>query len=517
MNLRYLIISTIVLLSTLASSCLKDKGNYDYKELNEITISGIDKDQRYEVFSFVDTLRISPTIEGMGNSSAENFTYEWKIMPRSGDDTKDSIDRVVGRSHNLEYPVVLEEGNYTGYFTVTDHQQGATWGETFSVLVRTLTTEGFMVLSEENGQGRMDMISNLSEDEYVVAYNVWQEEGYSLGKPKSLHYNYNRNLPSSTIYVSEGGSYLLDKSLMLSEASNFGWTFGSAMEQVFVQGTSSTTFSYNTPRELVITETGELYARNTFTMGSVFEFPINFINGVDEFKPSPIIGMPIPNNAGGYWPYGHTILLYDDTNKQFLELSEKNEFPTKLHFNNINLFPIQTGRDIIHASSTLNRQTFAVLKEPSDASVYIYGMNLGPDGANSQSYYLQAIGPEIEQAKEFAFHPILPYMFYSTENRVYQFDYSQPDAPAKVALEYLDSEIITLDFFPMVGWNPYNQWERDKALLLVVGRNKIEPSENPGVVEFYTAPSLSRPLEQKAQLEDFGKIIDIQLRERDAN
>lgn len=514
MKIKHLINSIIILVISFTSSCLKDKGNYDYKQINEIVISGIEKSQRYEVFSFVDTLRIAPNLEGIDNHNSDRFTYEWKIMPRLGDDTKDSIDRVVSRHRNLEFPVVLEEGNYIGYFTVTDHNQGTTWGESFLILVRTLTSEGFMVLSEENGHGRMDMISNLSEDEYVVAYNVWQEEGYNLGKPKALHFNYNLVLPSSSIYVSESGSYLLDKNLMLSEASNFGWTFGSAREKVFVKETNSTSFS---SRELVITEEGELLARKTFTIGSVFEFPINYINGVDKFIPSPIIGMPIPNNDAGYWPYDHSILLYDDTNKQFLELSEKNEFPTMIHFNNPNLFPIKTGRDILHASSTLNRQTFAVLKEPRDSKVYIYGMTLGPDGVNTQNYYLQAVGPEIEYAKEFAFHPILPYMFYSTENRVYQFDYSQPEIPAKIALEYLDSEVASLNFFPIVGWNAYNQWERDKALLLVVGRNKTEVMEEPGIVEFYTIPSLSRPLEKKVQLEDFGKIIDIKLRERNAN
>src|SRR5699024_341171 len=100
MKIKHLINSIIILVISFTSSCLKDKGNYDYKQINEIVISGIEKSQRYEVFSFVDTLRIAPNLEGIDNHNSDRFTYEWKIMPRLGDDTKDSIDRVVSRHRN---------------------------------------------------------------------------------------------------------------------------------------------------------------------------------------------------------------------------------------------------------------------------------------------------------------------------------------------------------------------------------------------------------------------------------
>ena len=319
------------------------------------------------------------------------------------------------------------------------------------------------------------------------------------------------------MYVSESGTYLLDKNLMTSEALNIRWTFGATPDKVIIDGSKSTTFSYNAPRELLITNDGDLYVRSTSLAGSMYEFPINFVNGLNNFKVSPIIGMPIPDNAGGYWPFGHTILLYDNTNKEFLELRDVDEYPTKINFvNNNALFSSKTNREILFAHSTLNRETFAILKDEGENKVYIYGMNLEPDRKNTQSRYMELIGPELDKAKKFAFHPLLPYLFYSTNNKVYQYNYTQPNEPAWEVLSYNNSQIATINFFPVVGWNPYQTWERNKALLLVVGTNILDNNvDNPGKVEFYTAPALNQPLVLNEVVEGIGKIIKIELRERE--
>ena len=44
-------------------SCYDDKGNYDYKEVNELNISGIDDKVYYERIAFVDTLKLTPEIQ----------------------------------------------------------------------------------------------------------------------------------------------------------------------------------------------------------------------------------------------------------------------------------------------------------------------------------------------------------------------------------------------------------------------------------------------------------------------
>lgn len=507
-------LAVCIISSIIFSSCLKDTGNYDYLEINEVGIEGIDGNQVYDVFAYVDTLKIYPVIKGEETDNSARYSYEWKIMKSRGENTSDSINYVVSRDRDLEYPVVLEPGEYKGYFKVTDNTEQTNWGTTFQVLVRSITNEGLIVLSEEGGQGRIDMIANVSATEYQVAYNVWQDEDYQFGKPFGIFFNYNQWAASTTYYVSEAGTYLLDQYLKTDESGNIKWSFGEPIENLWVLGSKSTTFSFDKSRELIVDFDQNLYSKDMTTHGSVYEFAINTIDGTTPFKASKHIGMPIPNSRANYFPFGHTILIYDDTHKQFLELTDANEFPTAIKFQNNDLFNPVTGRNMIHVESTLNRYTFAVLQDPNTHKYYIYGMTLGESAVNTQDYYLEIPGLVDPNTSKFAFHPLLPYLFYVTENEVYQYDYSQPGVLPKRVLTFPNARISVLKFFPMVGWNPYTDWERDKALKLVIAYNESSGDEISGHVELYEAPALAAPLIHVHSFDGFSEILDIALRER---
>ena len=61
MKYRYLL---FFVLTCLFISCYDDKGNYDYVDINEVGISGIDQDKFYEKIAFVDTLKLYPEVKG---------------------------------------------------------------------------------------------------------------------------------------------------------------------------------------------------------------------------------------------------------------------------------------------------------------------------------------------------------------------------------------------------------------------------------------------------------------------
>ena len=52
--------------------CYKDKGNYDYKEINKISL--VDFDTYYEL-TILDTLKVKPTVEFALNN--DNISYCW--------------------------------------------------------------------------------------------------------------------------------------------------------------------------------------------------------------------------------------------------------------------------------------------------------------------------------------------------------------------------------------------------------------------------------------------------------
>ena len=66
-----------VLVLPLLLACNEDQGNYDYRAINDVTISGIE--ETYTVINKADKLEISPVITtSMGDDS--KLTYEWKVQ-----------------------------------------------------------------------------------------------------------------------------------------------------------------------------------------------------------------------------------------------------------------------------------------------------------------------------------------------------------------------------------------------------------------------------------------------------
>ena len=59
----------------LLASCYNDKGNYDYHDIGEIKIAGVE--DQYDVTAFQDTLRITPEITS--TDPQDVFDYYWTV------------------------------------------------------------------------------------------------------------------------------------------------------------------------------------------------------------------------------------------------------------------------------------------------------------------------------------------------------------------------------------------------------------------------------------------------------
>lgn len=183
MKLRNITYGLAVLL--LVSSCYEDKGNYDYHDINEIEISGIDP--LYEIDQY-DMLVIEPNLAGTLYSDTERFTYEWEI------DRK-----IVSEEFKLEYEVENTPGNKNARFIVTDKQTGIKSYMRFSLTVTSSTSGDLvMVLSKHNGKAEMSYLRlpTLIESGQGITYdwvtNYYEERfGQPLGtNPQQLCINY---------------------------------------------------------------------------------------------------------------------------------------------------------------------------------------------------------------------------------------------------------------------------------------------------------------------------------------
>lgn len=110
--IKYYLLSTVLLLSV---GCFSDKGNYDYHEINEVTIDNIESD--YSVLKGIGTLHIEPTLDGtIFNGNDENYSYKWTID-----------DRIISNEKNLDFEVDLDKGKYYLYFRIMDNSSGVEW------------------------------------------------------------------------------------------------------------------------------------------------------------------------------------------------------------------------------------------------------------------------------------------------------------------------------------------------------------------------------------------------------
>ena len=122
----------IIVLITLFYSCAEDKGNYDYKAVNEVIVTGVTEDtsvMRGEV------LNIHPVIGRSLQASEEGLEYSWSLAGKE-----------IGTNRDLAYfvPETLNVGKYDCRYVVTD-----TKGKTLLPLIYNTVHPNSTIYSDE--------------------------------------------------------------------------------------------------------------------------------------------------------------------------------------------------------------------------------------------------------------------------------------------------------------------------------------------------------------------------------
>lgn len=533
-------------LSLLATACYDDLGNYKYTELNNVTVDSIHS-QWYEKYTYADTLRIEPVLSLALGGTEDHLEFEWKLMPLHARYNNDSISLeeqkagyIIGREKNLAYPLKEKPGDYAGFFYVKDTQTGISYKTDFYVRLRTSVSEGWMILCEEAGKARLDMISYTSENEKLISHNLWKDLDFDLGKPYKLIYNYNWTRGTSRLVYCEAGTFNLDpETLQPSEENNMLWQFSENPDKAEICG-GATIWNTEPSREVVITSNGELYwrERNSIQNGAMFTYPVNRLaNSTEYFKVSPYIGY----KTGLYiWEgdddditTGRSIILYDETNRRFLALKSTlkrpsrpwedyeyaaDEYPSVLSFTGGSVdYDVNTGKDLVHMEGNPEGYVYAVLKTPGTEDYDLYGMSINIDFKQERTLYERLLPANSDKITHFAFHPIFSFLFYATEQGdVYQFDFSTPEQPAQKILSFPGEHISVLKFQPLAPRGPWAAWEIARQhWLYIAGYDTTQEESVSGVFRMYDFPVLTSAPVLKQEITRLGKIIDIAQRNKD--
>lgn len=548
--MKYNNIFNIFMLSSLAvavmTGCSDDLGNYNYVPVNEVSVGGSESDdveelvsgKTYDVVAHVDNLKFSPKLSSTFDITDDsNYEFEWRVVPSSAQtEDLDPEEIVLSRERCIDVPVLLSPTTYNCFFNVKDKNTGITWSTPFTLRVRSLTGEGWLVLCDVDGWPRIDEIFNKDASEDIIARDLLAGQSFHPGKPQRLIFNYFRNGQEVAILVTDKDTYILDGGdLHVGEDNRLAWQFGLTPDRLIIKSSAKSQYA---SRNLwcVIDENDDVYTLDLKTAGSFFEYPVTKFydkeGNLQPFKPAPFVGVNLNNSSSSEGMYNcNPIVLYDETHSQFLCISNESTYPGNINFEGYKEDENPTeGLTMVSMENTHSGVIKSVLRNPETGETFYYGVSLhavtestGPwwnpvekiTTTNKLAGSCKIIGPGIERADKFTFHGMFQYLFYSVDNKVYQFNLGDPNTPAKEVLSYPGEEIAVLKFVPFVSWSSYQDWERAREYDLVVATNDMSLDEDKrGTVRYYDIPNLMGPVTMKKEVKDFGHIIEIIYKER---
>lgn len=179
MRIKNIILSIIAFGSLF--SCYKDLGNYEYKDINEITVSGIEANYAVDAD---DSLNIYPSMVGTMYSDTSKFSYEWEVGRR-----------IIANTFNLKYVVNLLPETFSARFIVTDKVTEHKNYHRFTIRVSS-STAGDLIVVLSKYQSRAELSYYRLDKPANFAINYYKDRfGVELGlDPQQLHVRYCGNI-----------------------------------------------------------------------------------------------------------------------------------------------------------------------------------------------------------------------------------------------------------------------------------------------------------------------------------
>lgn len=415
-------------------SCTKDKGNYDYHDINELAIGGLK--ETYSVLINIDTLHISPTVkmsESVNNPS--RFEYIW--LAKKGTDFVDTL----GTERNLNYPVSLPPDSYTLQVRIFDKETKVLWTEKANLTVGTPYSRGLMLIGEDaNGYAEVNMLSMVKDT--LTVKDILSESGLPrLRGPINIQHSGGNPSYMRLWAFTNTGSYYLDRLTMKGKpADRFGklvYTTDPINKETLspiIMAPQIRDAAGNVGSTLVramLTNDGNIFT--SYLSSNAGDFYANPINREkDNFgkllKAAPYLLYPIGNMNSVVW--------YDTVNERFMNYYSfiLNTFSLPLTDAPGDIFPwnqATTGRSLVYAENTRNSDggssngnSFAIMKDKSNTHfIYKFYANVAAPEKRAM-YTVSAAATNFDKADFYAFSSNRSVIFYTAGNRLYAYDYN---------------------------------------------------------------------------------------------
>lgn len=481
-------------------ACYKDKGNYDYHPINELKFANFDTINGYKV-EFGAVLNVAPQLKGTldPDGTKHDYSYEWSFdFPSS--------DTVISTEKALSIKMDVPPGTYTLQYKVIDKTTGVQFRTRTTLLVTTKVFEGYIVMSDVNGQTRLDMLSYFRTDNKFEQHtDVLAEMNSTLppqGKPiqifcMEMMYSAVITPTSYRIYiVTETGTNKINpETFAHTELDDIRYEITGDIPNGIrpVRFHGAARFGFLPAMLMTIGNNiyQRVYASPTFGYVAANIYP----GAAKPFKAWP---QAVSSFSSG------TMVIYNMDKRVFTTTSLDNvnvaDVPPGLEF--------PTGKDMVHMEDHINNNIFAILKDPGTTQYYMLRFNTGA----KPTYFEPMNATDFDQATNYAVSPELGYLFYTVGGKLYEYDLS-----LKQSFLMLDkspaviSHISFQRFFNTALYSKYADWSK---LLTVATYNPSGTAGSNGTMELFKVPPVNAALERTNEWTGFGKIVSVSYRER---
>lgn len=503
-KIKYYKFGSIFFLFLLLASCTEDLGNYDYIDLKEIEFKNIESEMT--ALSFSD-LVIEPEL---GDINESNYLFEWKVIRRDGD----MQTTVIGEGKNLNYSVKLPPALYSLIYTVKEKEATVFSRKMVDLRVKSITSEGWLVLCDDNGNARLDIHSKVTDQTYLDVLSPYDMD--VITGPRKLQVLRDMLTNHNTPYYLFG-----DNAGTKLGRNDFEWK--PEYDMSYEMGSGRKVL----PTEIVCGGSSKMFISESkayfcdFSMGDgLFGQAIN-----KDYSIADGIGA----NIGAEYILAPLFLMYDNDQKKFISYCQY--IAPILISNGMDLglenyemfgmvsgdaFELPIGYDFKYIENTkydpassYDGMTYTILA--SDANYYLYGFQMGDMFAgeaasncmyacNKAFYGDLSACTDISSASHFAFSSLKNYMYYAVADKVYRVDLSNSILSSEFQIDMSGEVITSLKFHQF--YQPSNS---SKSYDLIVGTTE-------GTLSIYDGMASDGNFsgaEPKEKYSDFGNIVDV--------
>lgn len=517
MEMRRLVTYIASILLPVAVSCSQDLGNYDYRELENPGISGIE-DVSALMF---DDIRIEPVFSETFDQ--EKYDFEWKVLESSG--IGEAI--VIGNEAVLDYAITISPGSYILYFTVREKSSGIYWQHESTLIVNSATSEGWMVLCSDKGRARLDFVSEVTKE--TIADVLASGGMPALMGPRKIQWLSSMTDAASPYYLlTDDGATRLGKDAF-EWKPEYDFSYESAVtEKLKPHSIVPAGFGK------VIVSEGKAHYCEIMGFDGLYGSAVNKDFTAAEYVGANVLATQI---------YAAVYLLYDQDAKRmmaycpllttndlgalnplmemdgFAQVAEGMNPGSGVLGDTFGAWP--EGYDCLYMENTRYDpgngkmgMTYAILSDENGC--HVYGIQLGDLLCYADCTYVLGKGGycDVSGCKDimkegnlYAFSSLKNYMYYASSGKVYRVDLSK--SPAKEELQFvLDGEDITCMKFNLYQTSDYMRRSYD----LIVASKK----NGKGIFRVYDGLSTDGDFSRVSPetYTGFTEIVDVTYKER---